>query len=130
MQVRLSSWVGGQYVDMIDVLRMVGHNRWSWRMEEFEGVFKPGSDRNAVALEARLVAGDDLLLSWSELMSFAEDLHQMIWGKLVALGHDDFTPVLTLDCLDSTAWELSACTSDPAAIEALARVGRLWPTGD
>lgn len=130
MEIRLPAWVDGRYVDMADVLRMVGQNAWAWRLEEFDGLFKREGGDRAREVEERLVRQGSLMLDWPELVSIAEGLHQTIWCRLVAVDPHTPEPVITLDCFDSSSWELVAPDGHPAGTQALRRVTQLWPTAD
>ena len=128
MEATRRSWVGGRYVDLIDVLELVGENPWRWRLEdEFEGSALPGIGLDLVELDERLRRGEFQYFEWSDLLSFARQLNQMIWGRVVALKDGDGAPVLALDCIDSSAWDLTAQDAYPEAVATLRRVLDGWP---
>jgi len=128
MEIRLRAWVGRRYVDLADVLRMVGDNAWVWRLEEFEGSTGTGSALSAGEVAERLRAEESITFGWAELVSFADGLHQTIWCSLIAVDPDRWAPVITIDCVDSSSWELAAPEGDSGGVEVLRRMARLWPT--
>lgn len=128
MEARLRAWVDGRYVDLADVVRMVGDNPWTWRLEELEAVSRPDGATRAGDVEQRLRAEGPLPLTWREVVSLAAGLHQTIWCRLVAVVPGTPEPALTIDCVDSSTWELAAADGDEDGAEALRRVVRQWPT--
>lgn len=122
----MRSWVGDRYVDLVDVLQLIGENAWQWRLEDFEGSSKPASGLGVLELDERLRRGELQDFEWRDLVSFAQQLNQMIEGRVVALREGDAEPVLQLECLDSSAWDITASDDDPDAVAALRRVASQW----
>ena len=88
----------------------------------------PASGLNVLELDERLRRGQFQDFEWQDLVSFAEQLNQMIEGRVVALREGDAEPVLELDCIDSSEWDVTASDDDPDAIAALRRVADRWPS--
>lgn len=127
MQITRQAWVGGRYVDLVDVLRMVGDHGWAWRLEELEGMSRPESPYPARAVEMRLRADGPMALGWTDVMALALGMEQTVWCMLVAYREARSEPVLRLECVDSTLWEITAPDDDADGVEGLRRIAREWP---
>lgn len=127
MQITRQAWVGGRYVDLVDVLRIVGDHGWVWRLEELEGVSRPESPYEAYVIERTLRTEGPMTLGWTEVMSLALGMEQTVWCMLVAIREGSPEPVLRLECVDSTLWEITAPDDDADGTEVLRRIAREWP---
>ena len=124
MELVVTAWNGSrEYLGVRPVLDALGGNDWTWRLEEFHGMGLPGSGLNVLELEAGLEAGTFLTMTWDDLLVFADKVHQMIDGLLVAFSGDaDSEPALTIESRDSDDWRVDADDRDASAMAAAARV--------
>jgi hypothetical protein len=117
-----------EYLGLRAVLNAVGANDWIWRLEEFSGMSTSDSGLNVLELEDRLETGTYLTLTWDGLTDFADKVHQMVDGLLVAFdGDGDARPVLAIEARDSGDWKIVAEDGNPSAVAAARRIAAARP---
>ncbi|NDL57182.1 hypothetical protein [Phytoactinopolyspora mesophila] len=126
MKVTVPAWIHGHYVGLRQVLDFVGSNTWAWRLEDFHGMSRPGSGLNVLDLEERLARGASVDYNWQQLLRFADGVHQMIDGRLVArTSHGNAEDILVIEALDSSLWTVEARKDLEPAVAAVERIAGL-----
>lgn len=115
----------GEYLGLRAVLDVIQANDWTWRLEEFHGTTVPSAGVNALDLENRLDGGESVSFAWEELLTFAEQVDQLIDGRIAAFMPEQPEPVLVLEALDSTYWRFAALDRYVPAAAVLDRVAAL-----
>lgn len=124
MKATISAWVEDDYLNLSQVLALIGDNKCVWFLDDFEGITLPGAVLSASQLDQRNQRGQRVEFQWENLVEFADHVHQMINGRLSAqaTGNPDEAFFLVLEAFDSSEWIIEARDNDVWALEALSRV--------
>lgn len=126
MEVILPAWSESQgYLGLRAVLDAIGPNGWTWRLDEFHGTTRSGAGLSAVDLEAQLQAGQARTFDWNDLLDFADEVDQLIDGRLTAFAPGATEPTLTIEARDSTDWKVAATDGDATGASAVYRLAAL-----
>ncbi len=68
---------GGYLVRLVHVLKHLPDNNWIWTILEFEGTGRPRND-TWPGIDKKAEQATGYKMTWQELNTFAEDLHQTI----------------------------------------------------
>ncbi|WP_166355892.1 hypothetical protein [Phytoactinopolyspora limicola] len=126
MKVTVPAWIHGHYVGLRQILDLVGSNTWAWRLEDFHGMSRSGSALDVLDLEERLTRGASVDFNWQQLLRFADQVHQMIDGRLVArTPPGNAEDILVIEALDSSLWTVAARQNVEPAVAAVQRIAGL-----
>jgi len=129
IEITNKGFSGVDLSDILNVLEVFGSGL-SWAILELEAEAKPDWSRNMSELREQIARSPSgLKLSWSELVSLAEDFEQVINGVFVGVRKGEPIPTLPLDqglyesseivihAFDTTLWEV--CARDKTITEAI-----------
>jgi hypothetical protein len=127
MKATIPAWVEGDYLNLGQVLALIGENDCVWLLHDFEGVTLPGSHLSASQLEQRNRDGQRVEFHWASLTKFANHVDQMVNGRLsaLAMGNPEEAAHFVLEAFDSSEWIIEASEDNAWALEALSRVTAL-----
>ena len=112
-------------VTVREILDRVDGVGWTWRLDWFHGLTKPGADVAAIDLERRTSGGQYLEFDRDSLRRFSTQIHQMADGRLAAFDRQGQEPVLSITAEDSTRWVIEARGDSARAVDTLARISGL-----
>ena len=127
MKATIPAWVGDDYLNLSQVLALIGENEYVWLLADFDGLTLPDAASSASQLEERNREGQGVEFNWKSLMDFAGQVHQMVDGRLSAraTSNPGEVVVLALEAFDSSEWIIEASDGNDWALEALSRVTTL-----
>jgi hypothetical protein len=126
MKVTVPAWIRGRYVELHQILHLIGDNNWVWRLDEFHGASRPGSSLDVLSLEERVTNGPGVSYDWQHLIQLAEHVHHMIDGRLVAwTSPPAAVAILAIEAVDSSEWVVETLGDDEAAQAAAMRIAAL-----
>jgi hypothetical protein len=107
-QFRLPAFPPGRdAVSLFEVLSVLPHNNWSWRLKHFEGTGNAPKDMHMMDFEHLTQLECGLEFQWDELLAFSKELNQIIDGDLTASSHENGgEPIIFIEVFDSAAWTI------------------------